>query len=138
MRPALHAALVIVAALALSSAGSAQDTSLPDAEPKDPQGVIPDQRLEVVNKEMAYAAERLDAAAATDNETARSAAFEESQEAVNEVRALFRDLPPDQRTPYEQALLQAEEGLRSGDPTTGAAAMRELRQRVLDLVAGRS
>ena len=132
-------ALALAAVLALTLAGplAAQDTSLPDAEPKDPQGVLPDQRLEVANKEMAYAAERLDKAAEEGHEAAIAGAFDESRETLREVRELFQRLPQNERAPYEEALNKTEQALNGGDAKAGAAAMRELRQRVLDLVAAR-
>ena len=136
MRPML-AATVIALAAALSSPGFAQDYSLPDTEPKATQGGIPDQRLEVANKEMAYAAERLEEAAVQGDEPVLAEAFQQSRETVEEVRDLIQDLPPDQRTPYEEAILQVEQALAKDDARAAAAAMRDLRQRVLELATAR-
>ncbi len=129
--------LATTLALALAAPALAQNTGLPDGEPKDPKNVLSDQRLEVANKEMAYAVERLEKAAAEDDSTAIQGAFGQSREVVDEVRKLIRPLPENERAPFEAAVSEAEGALGSGDPRAGAAAMRTLRQRVLDLVAAR-
>lgn len=122
-------------ALALAAPVVAQDLSLPDAEPKA-KGAISDQRLEVANKEMAYAAERLEEAAVQDDKPTLDKAVEQSRETVEEVRQLLRDLPAEQRTSYEDAILQVEQALAKGDARAGATAMRDLRERVLELASG--
>lgn len=129
--------LAVALVLALAGPAAAQTYDLPDAEPKDPLGVISDQRLEVANKEMAYAAERLEAAATQDNAPLQAEAFEQSRETLDEVRELFQDLPPDRRVPYEEAILQVEQALAAEDARAAAAAMRHLRERVLELVSQR-
>lgn len=130
-------ALLFTAILALAMPAIAQNTDLPDGAPRDPKGVLSSQRLTVTDKGMVYAVERLDRAAQEDQGTALSGAFDESREAVTEVRSLVRPLPENERAPFEAAASEAEAVLKGGDPRAGAEAMRELRRRVLDLVAAR-
>jgi hypothetical protein len=137
-RPTLVPTLIAVAlAFGLPSVGSAQDNALPTATPTDPKGVVPDQRIENADKGMVYAAEVLEKAAVVDNDAARQDAFTLSRQTVEDARDLFPDLPPDQRTSYEEAILKVEQALAAGDPKAGAAAMRDLRQRLLELVRSR-
>ncbi len=131
--PRLLLATVLAAGLALPAL--AQDKALPDAEPKDPRGVLSTQRLEVANKEMAYAAERLEKAAEEGDESATRGAFDESRQTVEEVRKLIRPLPEGERAPFEAAIGEAESALAGGDPQTGARAMRDLREKVIELLA---
>ena len=131
----LLAALALVAAL--TAHARAQDTSLPTETPQDQTRILPAHQLEVADKEMAYAAVRLDEAAVQQDDSARQQAVKQSHETLAEVRKLVADLPSDQRQPYEAAIKQAEDTLNGGDLAASAAAMRDLRARVLQLVRER-
>lgn len=124
-------------ALVLAVPTLAQDTALPDEEPRDPKGVLSAQRLEATNKGMAYAAERLDNAAEGGENIQLRDAFDESRQSLRELRQLVRPLSESERSPFEAAAAEAEVALGGGDPRAGAEAMRTLRQRMLDLLAAR-
>lgn len=140
MRHQIAAATIVTLAFtaAAPAPARAQSRDLPTQAPANPQGKVPDQRLEVADQNMVYAAERLDTAARQGNDKVLSEALEQSRITVQQIRTIFKDLPQDQRAPYEDALARAEQALAQRDPAAGAAAMRALRERVLSLTAGRT
>jgi hypothetical protein len=128
--------LALAAALALPGVAGAQQ-SLPTEPPANPRQVVPDQRLENVNQRLLNAAETLHKAAESGNEAHAADALALGRQTVSDVRAVFADLPQDQRAAYEEAFSTAEQALARNDPRAGATAMQDLRRRVLDLVAGK-
>ena len=135
MRPLLLTSTVL-AGLVLAGAVPAQEYKLPTDPPPNPGKVVPNQRLEVADQNLIYAADRLDEAAQQGDQKAVSEAIGQSQQTIEQIRNIFQGLPQDQRLPYEEALLHAEQALAKGDPKLGATAMRELRQKMLANVAG--
>jgi hypothetical protein len=135
MRPLLLTSTVL-AGLVLAGAVPAQEYKLPTDPPPNPGKVVPNQRLEVADQNLVYAADRLDEAAQQGDQKAVSEAIGQSQQTIEQIRNIFQGLPQDQRVPYEDALLRAEQALAKGDPKLGATAMRELRQKMLANVAG--
>lgn len=137
MRPKLlPLALALALALALPGLAGAQQ-SLPTEPPANPRRVVPDQRLENVNQRLIAAADQLEKAAQDRDADHAARALDYASDSVRESRGVFEGLPETERAPYMQAFTEAEQALARKDPAAGAAALRQLRQRVLDLVAGR-
>ena len=126
---------VVTLVLALSGAASAQEYNLPTTPPANPQKVVPDQQLENVDQRLQFAADRLQQAAEKGDQQRLDLAFRDGRDAIQEVRKVFGDLPQERRTPYEEAVLKAEQVLQGKDARAGAAAIRTLQQRVRDITA---
>ncbi|MEK0085577.1 hypothetical protein [Benzoatithermus flavus] len=133
---ALLLTTALATALVLPGLAGAQQ-SLPTEPPPNPQKVVPDQRLENVNQRLLTASEQLHKAAEDRDKDHAARALDYAYDTVQEVRSVFAGLPQDQRAPYDQAFAEAERTLKTKDPAASAEALKQLRERVLDLVAGK-
>ena len=125
--------ITIAGALFLPAVASGQQ-SLPTEPPPNPHEVVPDQRLENVQQRLLVAAEQLKGAADSSNQSHAQQAFHYAHATIDDVRDVFDDLPQERRIQYEQALLEAEQALATGDPRLGAQAMQTLEERIRELV----
>ncbi|MFO1037541.1 MAG: hypothetical protein U1E45_11895 [Geminicoccaceae bacterium] len=115
------------AVLVFVSAGAQQ--YMPTDPPANPQKVVPDQHLEVINEKLITANHVLQEAASTPSRTDKAIAY--GHTAVQAVRDALDRLPQEQQMTYEKAILQAEQALASNDPAASADAITELRNEVL-------
>jgi hypothetical protein len=128
------ASLALLVALCQAAPVMAQQR-LPTEPPPNPGNIVPDQRLEVVEQRLFTAGEQLREAAEDAGDAQRTErALSYGHDTVGVVRDVFDDLPPDRRTPYEDAFLKAEQALQAGDPAAAAAAMQALQETIRSLV----
>jgi hypothetical protein len=125
--------ILMLAALCLPGAAAAQQ-SLPTEPPPNPHEVIFDQRLENADQRLLTAGEELRRAADAADQDRTRKALSYSRETLGAVRAVFDDLPPARRTPYDEAFAQAEQALQTGDPNVGAEAFKALQEKIRELV----
>ena len=126
---------ITVAAALLLPAIAVGQQSLPSEPPPNPHEVVPDQRLANVQQRLFAAAEQLKLAADSGNQSHVEQAFRMGNATIHDVRGVFDDLPEQRRQQYEEALLEAEQALATGNPRAGADAMQALEQRIRELVA---
>ena len=117
--------ITIAGALFLPAVASGQQ-SLPTEPPPNPHEVVPDQRLENVQQRLLVAAEQLKGAADSSNQSHAQQAFHYAHATIDDVRDVFDDLPQERRIQYEQALLEAEQALATGDPRLGRSGDADL------------
>ena len=128
-------ALVVAAMLAFALPGSSgAQQSLPDQAPPNPNEVLSDQRLKIVEHKLLVAGEKFRDAGA-DRHRAEEA-FDFGRQTISDVRDAFAEVPQDERAPYIQAISRAEQALNNDDTGSGAEAMQELQETIRDLAAG--
>jgi hypothetical protein len=126
--------ILIVAGLVLPGAAAGQQ-HLPSEPPPNPAGLVPEQRLKIIDQRLLMSAEKFQQAAETGGRAGVDEATKFSRETIEAAREVFDDLPQDRRAAYEQAILQAERALEGGDARAGAEAMHKLQQQVREIAA---
>jgi hypothetical protein len=134
MRRKLAPMVAVLAGLALPGAAAGQQ-HLPTEPPPNPAGLVPEQRLEVIDQRLLMSAEKFQQAAETGGRRGIEEAMRFSRDTIEAAREVFDELPQDRRAAYEQAIGQAEQALQGADARTGAEAMQTLQERVRELTA---
>jgi hypothetical protein len=130
--PRLVVTVPVLLALALPGAAIAQQ-SLPTEPPANPNEIVPDQRLEVVDQRLLTAGEQLRRAADARDDDRTQRALGYGRDTLGAVRGVFDDLPAAQRQPFIDAVSEAERVLSTGDPGASADAMQTLQQAIREL-----
>ena len=134
MRRKLAPMAAVAAGLALPGVAAGQQ-HLPSEPPPNPAGLVPEQRLKVMDQRLLMSAEKFQQAAETGGRAAVEEAMKFSRETIEAGREVFDDLPQDRRAAYEQAIGQAEQALQGADARTGAKTMQTLQEQVREITA---
>jgi hypothetical protein len=134
MRRKLAPMAAVAAGLALPGVAAGQQ-HLPSEPPSNPAGLVPEQRLKVMDQRLLMSAEKFQQAAETGGRRGIDEAMKFSRDTIEAAREVFDDLPHDRRAAYEQAIGQAEQALQGGDARAGAEAMHKLQEQVREITA---